>query len=371
MKVILTFLAFFLVALLHVNVYAQGCVAIRHFSCGGNNLSVALMNPGDLTVGANYRYFRSFRHFRGREENPDRVANNTEVINHAHALDLNLSYGLSHRMYLTATFPIVVNERSSLYEHGRDERHSSFSRGIADIRVGMGYWLLNPASHPGFNAALGLGLKLPTGNYNATDLFYNVGAEEHPEVRPVDQSIQPGDGGMGLTVDFQVYQHLMDGLSWYGNGFYLFNPRETNGIRTFRETLSPILANESIMSVPDQFSFRFGLNYAPPVNGVSTSLGVRYEGVPVEDLIGGSEGFRRPGSVFSVEPGVSYMTNTFSLSASVPIALIRNRPQSVTDRETELLTGNPRNGDAAFADYLINLGFTYRLRSGQAAPETF
>jgi hypothetical protein len=43
------------------------------------------------------------------------------------------------------------------------------------------------------------------------------------------------------------------------------------------------------------------------------------------------------------------------------VAVRRERPQSVTDRETEELTGNPRNGDAAFADYVINAGITYRF----------
>ena len=346
---------------------AQGCVAIRHFSAAsGFDLSTALMNPGELTVGTSYRYFKSVRHFRGHEEEPDRVAGGTEVVNHAHAFDLNLSYALSHRAYVTLTLPFVANARSSLYEHGRSQRASTFSRGLADGRVGMGYWLLDPARHHHFNVALGLGLKLPTGSYHATDLFYNVGVEGRPEVRPVDQSIQPGDGGVGFAVDFQLYQHLTETLSWYAGGFYLFNPRETNGVRTFRETLSALLVNESIMSVPDQFAVRLGGSYALPVAGASTSLGVRYEGVPVEDLIGGSQGFRRPGTVFSVEPGVSYLVNDLSLNLSVPVALLRNRPQSVTDREIELATGTPRNGDAAFADYLINVGVTYRLRAPRA-----
>jgi hypothetical protein len=105
---------------------------------------------------------------------------------------------------------------------------------------------------------------------------------------------------------------------------------------------------------------------------MGTSLGVRYEGVPVEDLIGESHGFRRPGSVFSVEPGLSYMIDRVSINVAVPMALIRDRPQSVTDLETQLLTGNPRNGDAAFADYLINVGVAYRLSSRpQSVPATF
>lgn len=340
---------------------AQGCVAIRHFSsCVGNNLENNLLNTGDIQIGMNYRYFESFRHFRGTEEEPDRVSNNTEVINYSHSWDFFMTYGISERLYASITIPTVINVRSSLYEHGRTERNESFSRGLADIRLGMGYWLLNLEKNPNGNIALGLGLKIPTGNYNATDIFYNVGPEGSPQVRPVDQSIQPGDGGFGITMDFQLYQKISTGLFAYAGGFYLLNPRETNGIRTFRETLSPLLANEAIMAVPDQFSIRGGLSYSIS-NTISASLGARYEGVPVKDLIGGNEGFRRPGNVLSIDPGISYMKNNISINLNVPFAARRERPQSVTDRQTEILTGEPRLGDAAFADYLINFGISYRF----------
>mgnify|MGYP003630098691 FL=1 len=225
--------------------------------------------------------------------------------------------------------------------------------------------MLDPIDNPEGNIAVGLGIKLPTGNYNATDIFYNVGPEGSPEVRPVDQSIQPGDGGFGLTLDFQFYQKVATGLFAYGGGFYLLNPRETNGIRTFRETLSPILENEAIMAVPDQYSVRTGLSYSLS-NVISASLGARFDAVPVKDLIGGNEGFRRPGNVLSLEPGIAYMHQNFTLNLNVPLALRRDRPQSVTDRQTEISTGTPRNGDAAFADYLINFGISYRFPKKKA-----
>ncbi|OQD41624.1 protein involved in meta-pathway of phenol degradation [Croceivirga radicis] len=340
---------------------AQGCVAIRHFSsCVGNALENNLLGPGDIQIGSNYRYFKSFRHFRGTEEEADRVANETEVVNNAHAWDFFITYGITDRLYASATLPFVINTRSSLYEHGRNERNTTFSRGLADVRLGVGYWVFNPANNPNGNLALGLGVKLPTGNYNASDIFYNVGPEGSPQVRPVDQSIQPGDGGFGITLDFQLYKKIFTDFYLYAGGFYLINPRETNGTRTLRETLSPILENEAIMAVPDQFSSRLGLSYAiSPL--FSTSLGARFEGIPVKDLMGGNKGFRRPGNVLSLDPGLAYMANNLSINLNVPIALRRDRPQSVTDLETQMATGNPRNGDAAFADYAINLGITFRL----------
>lgn len=354
-----------------ISIYSQGCVAIRHFSsCVGSNLENNLLSTGDIQIGVNYRYFKSFRHFRGTEEEPDRLANNTEVINHSHAWDFFATYGINDRLYTSITIPTVINTRSSLYEHGRNERNVTFSRGLADIRFGFGYWVFDMEKSPNGNLALGLGVKLPTGNYNASDIFYNVGPNGEPQTRPVDQSIQPGDGGFGVTVDFQFYQKITTDVFSYASGFYLINPRETNGVRTFRETLSPILQNESIMAVPDQYSLRGGLSYniSPTI---SSSLGARFDCVPVKDLIGGNEGFRRPGNVLSLDPGVSFMKSNFVINLNVPFAVRRERPQSITDLQTEQLTGTPRNGDAAFSDYVINLGVTYRFANNKVrlAPE--
>ena len=353
------------------SINAQGCVAIRHFSsCVGSNLENNLLNTGDLQIGVNYRYFKSFRHFRGTEEEPDRLANNTEVINHSHAWDFFATYGISDRVYTSITIPTVINTRSSLYEHGRNERNVTFSRGLADIRFGFGYWVFDMEKSPNGNLALGLGMKLPTGNYNASDIFYNVGPNGEPQTRPVDQSIQPGDGGFGVTLDFQFYHKVTTNVFSYASGFYLINPRETNGVRTFRETLSPILENEAIMAVPDQYSLRGGLSYniSPTI---SSSLGARFDCVPVKDLIGGNEGFRRPGNVLSIDPGVSFMKSNFVINLNVPFAVRRERPQSITDLQTEQLTGTPRNGDAAFSDYVINLGVSYRFANNKVklAPE--
>ena len=46
--------------------------------------------------------------------------------------------------------------------------------------------------------------------------------------------------------------------------------------------------------------------------------------------------------------------------------MYRIRNQSVTDKQIENASGIARNGDAAFADYLISFGITYRLSAPQA-----
>ncbi|MDN3688190.1 transporter [Cyclobacterium jeungdonense] len=347
---------------------AQGCVAIRQFSGIGNSLNQGeLLQQGEWNLLTNYRYFRSFRHFKGSHEEPDRVTNNTEVINWSHSVDLNISYAFTNRLYGLVSLPFVYNERSSLYEHGRTERHTSYSQGIADMRIGAGYWLLSGDNAKNGNMAIGASLKLPTGNYNAKSSFFNVNGPGSQERRPVDQSIQPGDGGFGLIVDTQGLRFLGKEFVLFYDGFYLINPRTTNGTRTFRETLSPVLSNEAIMAVPDQFALRAGIFKSLFVHGMGISLGGRIEGVPVRDLFGGDEGFRRPGYVISIEPGFSYMINNLTINLNVPVALHRNRTRSVTDIAAST-PDNYRHGDAAFADYLLNVGLAWRFVKKETSP---
>lgn len=347
--------------------HGQGCVAIRGFtSCSPSTFTNSNLIGQGWQLTTDYRYFESFRHFRGTHEEPDRLTQNTEVINYTTQVTMGLTYNMDRRKGLSFMVPFNYFVRSSLYEHGRTERHTSRASGLGDLRVSFNYWIWHPDSVKHGNLMVSGGLKLPTGNYNARDYFYNVGPDTLGEYRPVDQSIQPGDGGLGVTIEAQGYLKLARSLFLYGNAFYLINPMEMNGTKTFRETLSPILMNEAIMSVPDQYMARAGLNWSLKDHGWNVLCGARIEGIPVRDLIGGSAGFRRPGYVLSVEPGLDWMRGRHDLFLSVPIAMVRNRLQSVTDKENSELTGTYRQGDAAFADYLINVTWSVMLGKGTA-----
>lgn len=356
-----------ILCLLHIipsDSIAQGCVAIRQFSGLGNAVGQGnMLNQGEWNVSANYRYFKSFRHFRGSHEEPNRIADGTEVINKQHGLDINVSYAFTERLYGIVSLPLQYNERSSLYEHNRTERYTSYSQGLGDMRIGAGYWLFSGEKAKKGNTAIGLGVKFPTGDYAATSTFYK-GNEGIPTELTVDQSIQLGDGGTGLIVDFQGLWNIGSTNFWYYDGFYMFNPRETNGTLTNRSR-----QNEAIMSVPDQFAVRTGVFHSfEKIHGLGASLGGRIEGIPVHDAIGGSEGFRRPGYIISVEPGVSYMLGNVTGTLNVPLAIFRNRTQSVTDIENST-PDNFVQGDAAFADYLIN--FTVAVRIPKKAKVVF
>lgn len=358
---------------------AQGCVAVRPMGCGGANPSGSsfLMNKGDVQAAILYRYFQSFRHFRGDSEEEERVENGTEVINDAHSIDLSLTYALSHRLSLTANLPFIYYDRSSLYEHygnsltanPEQKRFHTGAQGIGDLRLSGSYWVLDPAKHQKTNFALGLGLKLPTGNSNVQGEFHKRKSSDGTDtviVKAVDQSIQLGDGGVGITLDLQAYTVLSNRVSLYLNGFYMSNPRETNNTVNRVLTASSTQADSitAFHSVADQFAVRLGANYVLwPAKGLVFGLGVRAEGVPSKDLIGGDWGFRRPGYIVSVEPGLSYQHKQLGINLAVPYALYRNRVKSTSDLADP--TGQ-RHGDAAFADYLVNLGFTWRFAKKHA-----
>lgn len=346
-----------------VHVSAQGCVAIRSMSCSGNissgSTSTGQVGGGDILVSAGYRYFKSFRHFRGAEEEPERVEQGTEVINHFNGIDLGISYGITNRLSATLVLPININHRSSMYEHYGNsttanpdrKRFSTESAGLSDIRLSASYWLLNPEKMRSGNIALGLGIKAPTGKKDVIDTFHKLDQEgaDYTTERPVDQSIQLGDGGWGFSVETQGFQRIYKHLSAFFSGFYMSNPMNHNGVLR-SPTNNPTVF--SYFSGVDQYSARVGLFYSA-TNQLAFSLGSRLEGIPATDLIGKSEGFRRPGYVVSVEPGVNVQHKRFAFNLNVPIALERNRIKSTSDK----LNGS--HGDAAFADYVVNVSVAY------------
>ena len=354
--------------LVNAETYGQGCVAVRSFAGSTGEIgSEAFLPKGSWLGGANIRYFHSYKHFGGTEEHTYRVEQGTEVINDSYFLDLSMTYGLTDRLFGTFTLPLVYHERSSMYEHGGNppnglgDRHKTYAKGLGDIRLNMGYWMLDPMKSMKGNFSIGLGVKLPTGDYGAKGTFYNQGPDRDQTLNvTVDQSIQPGDGGFGWTFDFQGYRMLSNSFMLNGTFYYLANPREMNGESARSGTVE--------FSVPDQYAARLGVTYITPAKGLSIFLGARHECIPVYDLIGGSDGFRRPGYIISAEPGINYSWSKFALNVNVPIALERNRTQSYLDKKNSS-PGDRRHGDAAFADYLINVGFAWRLT--KSTPDVF
>jgi len=345
-----------LIVVIYQQTYAQGCVAIK----GTAGICSRPSDAKGWELNLNNRYFKSYKHFVGTEEQKQRIEEGSNVINHAYELDITATRTLNSRWSIAITLPIMDFARSSLYEHDGKTRHSAHSFGIGDARVSGYRWMFDPQkSHKG-NVQLGLGIKLPTGNYNYMDYFYKKA--DSSVLGPVDQSIQPGDGGTGITFEINSFYNFSHRVGVYGSFFYLVNPREVNGTSTTRGGTASATAkkyNTDVMSVPDLFMTRAGVSYM--VNKFNFAGGVRVEGLPSEDLIGGSRGFRRPGYIISAEPSVTYVAKQVSFNLAVPFALKRDRTQSDSDKRRTADTGVHQQGDAAFADLLISAGMTIRL----------
>jgi len=340
---------------------AQGCVAVKNISSPGLNFGDDSHKGWQFSL--NYRYFRSYKHFRGTEEEEQRVQNGTEVINNDNSINLGINYTFNNRWSATVAVPFMYIDRSSLYEHSGNSggRFHTQSKGVGDIRA-TAYYNTTPANQNGHLIA-GLGFKAPTGDYNYKDYFHKP---EGLVLLPVDQSIQPGDGGWGLITEIDAVRKIQGKFSAYLNAMYMFNPRNTNGVLrrptpyTIPVTNEPIpLSNE--LSVSDQYFWRVGATFA--TNGINASLGARMEGIPSEDILGKTDGFRRPGYIISAEPSVFYTRGSHSFGVNFPIALARNRTRNVVDKiqGNNPTTGEPIIGDAAFADWLLSITYAYRL----------
>jgi len=327
--------------------HAQGCVAVRQMgdvACTVGAFEHAHAARWSLNV--NYQYFSSHRHFVGTDEQEHRAEAGTEVVNDTQQVNMRLAYAFSSRFSLAIDAPYFSAVRSSLYEHDRVNRHTTEAHGIGDVILTGEMWLKDPKFEPKANVAFGLGFKMPTGQTNIKDTFHTANG---PVVRNVDQSIQPGDGGWGFSMSAQGYWLLGRTTSLYGSIYYLANPQSTND--TYRSN-DPITGR---FSIADQYQVRAGLSQVlSERHGLAGSLGMLWEGVPSSDLIGDDLGFRRPGYTISVEPGLSWMHGRHTFAVSVPIAIERNRVRSYADK----LTG--RHGDAAFADYAVNVGYGFR-----------
>jgi hypothetical protein len=344
---------------------SQGCVAIR--STGGfcTRDQATDHNANKWTLSVGNRYFKSFRHFVGKEEQKHRIENGSQVINYSYTLDLTLVRNFNNGWSLAVDVPVISNDRSSMYEHGgnnggKGARHFTSSFGLGDIRV-VGYkWLFDQTKMPKGNIQVGLGLKLPTGDYRYQDFF--IKNDSTKLLGPVDQSIQLGDGGTGFTTELNAYYNFTPVFGVYTNLFYLINPREQNGVSTARggtPSADAVKYGTTVMSVPDQWMVRAGASAT--LHGFTVSAGIRKECQPAEDLIGGSMGFRRPGYIVSFEPGLNYQFKKVTVYSYVPIAIKRNRIQSVADMLKTQATGIHAQGDAAFADYLVNIGCAFKF----------
>jgi len=348
-------------------VAARGSAPVIGALCSGGEIHESDADGGGpfsahrWAINVGYRYQYSHRHFVGTDEQTVRKKNGSEVTNALNLFDVALTYRFSPRWSMTVSLPIVSVART--YDHQlfnvflhipNAPDQITHTNAIGDMAVSAQLWLIRPPAENGHNIAFSFGAKLPTGNCAYRDTVNTI---QGPQEVYVDQSIQPGDCGWGILTGTQMYQRVKRSVL-YLSGSYLIQPQEQN--HTPNKSLwrpgTPAPPNPltQYMSIPDQYLVDGGIaNPFPKVRRLVIKTGMRYEGVKVRDLLGGSLGFRRPGYSINFEPGLQYERGKDTWSINSPIAIWRNRKRSVPD----LIQG--KAGDAAFADWLLTVGYSH------------
>src|SRR5258708_31500428 len=123
-----------------------------------------------------------------------------------------------------------------------------------------------------------------------------------------------------MWTGLEAYQRVTKAVL-YSSGTYLITPKERNGTpnASLAGVKLPPNPLTSTMSIPDQYLADGGLAYpVPKIRGLAAKFGMRYEGVKVRDLIGGTPRFRPPGYAPSGGPGKQYNSSDNTPSLNTP-----------------------------------------------------
>ena len=267
--------------------YPQGCVAVRGITGFGSDILFENIQPTDKwLITVTNRYFESSSTFKGKNFITD-----TLVTNRNYSLNISVNRILANGWSLGMTIPVSANSRNNTADHkglGVLPRYTTRSFGLGDIRVTVYKKLLPFSANKKISLQAGLGIKLPTGDYKYQDYF--VRNDSTKVLAPVDQSIQLGDGGTGITAELNAAYRFNNTIYIFGNFYYLANPREQNGVSNLKgrnPNARQISNHTTVMSVPDQYSVRGGANFQ--FKKFALTAAFRYEKVPADDLFGGTK----------------------------------------------------------------------------------
>ena len=297
-------------------------------------------------IGVAYRRLTADKWFVGHDVQDDRAPFGKPLSLNIHSADVTVRYGLTSRVNFALTLPFSNGVQTRFYADGQPHRVSA--RGLGDVTLIGNLWLGDPTANPSRNLAIGVGVKAPTGNNSVMDDFFTITGTTRAQV---DQSIQLGDGGVGIILQTQAFDRLTGNLFGYLSGSYLVSPKKKTDVQFVKADGT---GSGIYLSVPDVYSARVGVAYAIwPAHGLVGSLGGRVDGIPLRDLIGGGDdGFRRPGYSLFADPGLSLAVGKGTFALSTPIRVGQNFIPDLT-------TGHPVGGD--LANYLVFAGYTVRF----------
>ena len=329
--------------------FGQGCILLRQTSPMFGTTDSDAQEVGAWNLTLTGRNSTADKHYNGSVRQVQREREQTYVVNRQNSITATISYQMTPRVSLNAGIPFfeaswgIPSPRTG----GPAARANENARGIGDITTLARVSLVSPSSGRSWNLQVGGGVKFPTGNNKATDVFPDGNGANNTE-RYVDISVQPGDGGWGMILDLQGYKSMGRFLV-FGSSTWLANPRDTGGPSRANLVGTPNPTN--INTVSDQFVFRTGTTYALSRH-IAGSIAWRMEGVPRYDLIGASHGFRRPGVTMYWEPGLTVSTGRQAVSFNMPIGYYFNRFRNP-------YTGTP--GDSTFPEYVAIATYSIRL----------
>ena len=164
----------------------QGCVAVRSIAGFSSDILFENIQPSDKWLfNISNRYFEASSTIRGKQFITD-----TLVTNRIYAMNISVNRILIDGWSLGMIVPVSVNSRNNGGDHkglGTLPRYTTRSFGLGDIRFTVYKWLLPFSASKKGNIQVGLGLKLPTGDYKYQDYF--VRNDSTKILAPVDQAI--------------------------------------------------------------------------------------------------------------------------------------------------------------------------------------
>ena len=339
---------------------AQGCILLRQTAPMFGTTGSLDSEVGSWTITVTGRSSTADKHYRGDVRQFEREHEQTYVVNRQNSMTATVGYQLSPRVSLTAGIPFIESSWGipSPRAGGPAARANENARGLGDVTTLARVAMFNPStSARSWNVIVGGGVKMPTGNNEATDVFPDGNGNNNTE-RFVDISVHPGDGGWGLIMDLQGYKQI-GMVTAFGSGTWLANPRDTG--TASRGNLVTNAAPSNINTVSDQFVARVGAS-VPITSRITASLAWRAEGVPRYDLMGESHGFRRPGVEMYWEPGVTVTHGRHAVSFNFPVGYYFNRWSNPN-------TGSA--GDSTFPEYVSIATYSFRFggkSSGHTMP---
>ncbi len=323
--------------------WGQGCVCQRQNASGyaGDN---AYLKAGDWLFSTVYQNFTSDRHYQGTDFVPaltSRGPNNVQ-----NALAVNVTYAATDRLYVSLEAPLLFTSYTlNRVPPGATTavKEGTHSSGLGDVSLRASYWLRS-TYQPHWNVALSLGIQAPTGAADVQDTIYG-------RLVPEDVSVQPGAKAWAVPIGAQGFREFRR-FAFFGSGAYLFNPRGTTGVPTFFGSLSNP-NNKQLDSSTDQYLAQGGVvAKAWRKKWPLPSLSYRISGVPIHDVFGPSDGFRRPADVQFIEPGVSFQVGQQVVFFSLGILTYVN---------VKPTPANPNVTDATIPKYVFNLAFSRRV----------